>query len=193
MSFHCNDWWISPTAGCDVHKDGSHVFLHNLTTSTAPTLVTTNAATLHSFFPVLRYLQDGNKERSSPERNVQELHDLFWSNKRPSLCQCFEGSWYRTINLAAFWRPHVLNHLIVGKYQKPLSLSQHDVQGVHMIWNVLVFNFEGNLQRGLCSFILGIFDSLHPCSWRHAYWIELRLLFLEFFVVFLCFYICIKF
>ena len=65
--------------------------------------------------------------------------------------------------------PHVLNRLVVGKYQKNPSLSQRDVQGVHTIWNVLVFDFEGNLQRGLCSFILGIFDSLHPCPWRHAY------------------------
>ena len=60
--------------------------------------------------------------------------------------------------------PHVLNRLVVGKYQKTPSLSQRDVQGVHTIWNVLVFDFEGNLQRGLCSFILGIFHSLHPCN-----------------------------
>ena len=65
--------------------------------------------------------------------------------------------------------PHVLNRLVVGKYQKNPSLSQRDVQGVHTIWNVLVFDFEGNLQRGLCSFILGIFDSLHPCPWSDAY------------------------
>ena len=29
---------------------------------------------------------------------------------------------------------------------------------------------------------------MHPCPWRHAYWIQLRLLFLEFFV---CFYVSI--
>ena len=60
-----------------------------------------------------------------------------------------------------------------------------------MIWNALAFNFEGNLQRGLCSFILRICDSLHPCPWRHAYWIQMHLLFLEFFVVFVCFYVCL--
>ena len=66
---------------------------------------------------------------------------------------------------------HVLNRLvaIVGKYQKTPSLSKRDVQGVHTIWNVLVFDLEENWQRGLCRFILGIFDSLHPCPWRHAY------------------------
>ena len=56
--------------------------------------------------------------------------------------------------------PHVLNRLVVGKYQTNPLLSQRDVQGVHTIWNVLVLDFEGNLQRGLCSFILGILDSI---------------------------------
>ena len=78
MSFHCNDWWTSPSGTCDVHKDGANTCsIHNHLTTASTYGYDPNEATVPFFFPVPPDLHDGYKERSSPERNVQELRELF--------------------------------------------------------------------------------------------------------------------